>query len=158
VGGPAGSQPVSPATTTTYTLQVILHNGQHVFREATIIVEPTPIPVDATPPTVLRAISKEATIYSSGESGCPLETDITALVTDDKGVARVIVRYRLARSSTWQTLPMSRVSGDTYQAVLKAPQVSDDETLYWFVRAQDAAGNVGDSNTNTIRVGWVCIS
>ncbi len=62
-------------------------------------------------------------------------TEITALVTDDGSVQSVELGYSNDDGDTWNTLPMSVVTGDTYGATI--PGQSDGTVVSYYISATD---------------------
>jgi len=60
--------------------------------------------------------------------------NIRADVTDDRGVAAVTLSYRAGGVSSFSSLPMTVVSGNTYQAIIPT---SDSRGVEYFITAKD---------------------
>jgi hypothetical protein len=73
-------------------------------------------------------------------SGQPIGRDVNvaATVTDATGVASVTAYYRVSNTTDWTTLPLSKVAGDLYTAVIPASVVTTDGVDY-YLEAVDSA-------------------
>src|SRR4051812_38606024 len=84
-----------------------------------------------TPPTMTNAVS------ALSGSGVSFSVDATAQSPDT--VARLVVLFHTAGTSSWQRLNLVHGSGSTWTGV--AGGIS--EAVEWFAQAEDSAGNVG---------------
>ena len=102
---------------------------------------------DITPPTVT------VTSYTKLLSATGGSADITALVTDAGGVARVEAKIT-APDSTVSTLPMPAKGGGSYGASFQAPANSTtlSKEYAFTVYAYDNAGNQGPAGPYTFMV------
>jgi hypothetical protein len=138
-----GSQQVCPRQTTTYTLQVILLNGQTQNYPVTInvISSATPTPTSTTPPSDTQPPAPPASLLPSGGQLVPCaQVDLRWTASSDpSGIVGYDVELEYQSGRTW-------VTANTWQGV-KTTTVAFNPSCglfyRWRVRAQDGAGNVG---------------
>ena len=102
---------------------------------------------DFTPPVI------DSVVWSpSGTIMYYEDVEVSAHVTEDtdaSGVSIVELIYSTDGGVTWNTISMTRVSGDEYDGVYNAtiPNQPYGTTVYFYIRAVDVAGNEGYSPT-----------
>lgn len=89
--------------------------------------------VDVTAPVIVHTPIANGQIEG-------VEIDVSATITDDRGVASATLHYRRV-SSVAQSTAMVRGAGDTWAATIPDFAVNLGTMEYW-IRALDAAGNV----------------
>lgn len=181
------SQQVCPVETTTYTLRGDYEGGS-IEKTVTITVLPatptpvspttapilptptftsTPQPSDTQGPSITGITKSVENVYDGPACGVTSNT-ITATVTDASGVSEVLLWYRAKRTSPAETgellsIPMTKTTGNVYQAIIGIPELIDSLTYYadgiveFYITARDNKGNTtqsGTQNFNTI----MCIS
>jgi len=105
------------------------------------IIEPEPIPVDTTPPTIKVPAFEPQSIAIGGECpGAPGTTQITVQVFDDSGVSRVLAFWSINQQSA--EVPLERIDDVTFTATIGP--VESLGGLAITITAWDNAGNVGE--------------
>ena len=170
------SQQVCPAASTIYVLHGD-YSGGSVEKTITINVTPLVVPtteVPVSPPPevpppppppdtqgpTISAITKSAeSIYDGTTCGVASNT-ISASVSDPSGVGEVVLWYRTSKNSPvasgeWRSITMTKISGNTYQAVLGTTQLSSSLALYtdgtveFYIISKDGKGNTTQSGILT---------
>ncbi len=181
------SRQVCPTETTTYTLRGEYESGS-TEQTVTIIVEsviPTPIsptsapiiptptftstpqPSDTQGPSISGITKSVESVYDSPACGVTSNT-ITATVTDASGVSEVLLWYRAKRTSPAETgellsIPMTKTTGNIYQAIIGIPELTGSLTYYtdgvveFYITARDSKGNSTQSGTQVFNT-LMCIS
>jgi hypothetical protein len=164
--GSDGTEQVCPTTTTPYELQVILPDGRSDTRSVQVnVIQPSapsappvlPPPSDTQKPTIISV--SPAKPIAIGTGYCPKAVTIIAEVTDNQGVVKVELLYDQSGYKFWGTPPksMSLKGANSYEYTLVAPSDFEETTVWWWIRATDAAGNYTDSGKNSVLISSGCI-
>jgi hypothetical protein len=148
VTGPFGEQEVCPASTTTYTLHVIKLDGSTEDRTVTVRVQP-----DTQGPYISGLRTSPIGLYLYDDCACsPCEMDVDVNVTDPSGVAEVTLSFKVPGETTWTTILMTNVGGDSYETTLKVENWPQG-ILPFYVQARDSRGNSSKSGqlTKTVK-------
>ena len=108
-------------------------------------------PPDTTPPAITQGSVGPAEINENQPQACvqrPTTVDVSAIVSDESGVAKVQVSYSLADTSGFTDKTMT-LSGGQYRATVGPFSVASGTTVTFTVIASDQAGNESSANVGS---------
>lgn len=76
-----------------------------------------------------------------------IDQDITALIADESPVLGR-VRYRI-NGGTWDSIPMTRTTGNTFVGRLNRPLLADGDTVEYYIYAEDSSLSRNDTTFGT---------
>jgi hypothetical protein len=95
---------------------------------------------EANPPKITHTPILEA------EKGNPIP--IQAIITDEVGVAKATIFYKIGDVQEYSTIPMSLAGPNSYRGILVIPNI-DADILFYYIRAEDKYKNVAETLQQT---------
>jgi hypothetical protein len=126
---------------------VIKPDGSTEDRTVTVRVQP-----DTQGPYIGTISTSTMSLYNDcrwiPHACSPCEIDVAVNVTDPSGVAGVTLSFKVPEETTWTTIPMTNVGGDSYEKTLKVENWPQG-ILPFYVQAYDSQGNSSKSGQLT---------